>query len=88
MATLASGWTIPGRAPSAPVTAAGTVSKAGPGTPVVDPTPSGTARLILPFVLAVVVVVIVAGLAFGTGVHQGERRPSDAASVYSVPKTT
>ena len=88
VATLASGWTIPGRAPSAPVTAAGTVSKAGPGTPVVDPTPSGTARLILPFVLAVVVVVIVAGLAFGTAIHQDERRPSDAASVYSVPNTT
>lgn len=79
VATLSSGWTMPSRAGS--VTAA-------PGGPVVNPTQAGTARLVMPFVLAVVVVVLVAGLAFGTAVRSGDPGSQPADVAYRVPNTT
>ncbi len=78
VATLASGWTIPGRAPAA---------AGGVGGPVVNPTPEGAARLLMPFVLAVVVVVLVAGIALGTAVRSDDPGRQTAAT-YNSPKTT
>ena len=96
VATLAGGWTVPGRA-GARVSSSGS-GHATAGGPMVNPTPAGTARLVLPFALAVVVVVLVAGLAFGTATRRddaGRAIAADAASVaasatviYSSPKTT
>ena len=79
VATLSSGWTMPSRA--------GRVT-AAPGGPVVNPTQAGTARLVMPFVLAVVVVVLVAGLAFGTAVRSGDPGSQPADVAYRVPNTT
>jgi hypothetical protein len=79
VATLSSGWTMPRR--DGRVTAA-------PGGPVVNPTQAGTARLVMPFVLAVVVVVLVAGLAFGTAVRSGDPGSQPADVAYRVPNTT
>ena len=77
MATLSAGWTMPVAAPAA--------ATVGPG--VVDPTASGTARLVMPFALAVVVVVLVAGLAFGTAVRQDDPNRSARWVSQGVPTT-
>ena len=78
VATLAGGWSAPGRA--------GSVT-ASPDA-VVNPTAPGMARLILPFALSVVVVVLVVGIAIGTSVHEADPRAPTVAAIYSVPKTT
>jgi len=78
VATLAGGWSVPGRA--------GSVT-ASPDA-VVNPTAPGMARLILPFALSVVVVVLVVGIAIGTSVHEADPRAPTVAAIYSVPKTT
>ena len=93
VATLSAGWTMPGRPGG---TAAVTSARGTTAGPVANPTPDGMARLLLPFVLAVVVVVLVAGIALGTAARSGDAAsatagvPSDvtAGASYSVPKTT
>ena len=90
VATLAGGWTVPGRS-GGTATASGRVASGGP---VANPSKAGTARLILPFALAVVVMVVVVGLAFGTAVRRDDPNRSTADArvaaemTYSVPKTT
>jgi Uncharacterized membrane protein (homolog of Drosophila rhomboid) len=86
VATLSAGWSMPGRAGGVPVTGP-TVTAGGP---VANPTREGTARLLMPFVLAVVVVILVAGLAFGTAVRSGspvgqttDRSVSAATGVFA-----
>jgi membrane associated rhomboid family serine protease len=72
VATLSAGWTIPGRGSAA----AGVAD----GGPVANPTQAGTARLLMPLVFAVLVVVLVVGIAFGTAVR------ADDASSQSVAR--
>lgn len=74
VATLTGGWSAPART-GGTATAAGVVSSS---EPVVDPTKGGTARLVMPFALAVVVVVVVAGVAFGTAVRRDDPNRSTA----------
>ena len=63
VATLSAAWTMPGRGGSTIVAKDGRT---------VDPTPQGSGRFLVPFVLAVVVVVIVAGVVFGTAMRSGD----------------
>ena len=58
VATMSAAWTLP----------AGSRASRRPGAPVVDPTPAGAGRFVVPFVLAVAVVVIVAGVVVGQGI--------------------
>jgi membrane associated rhomboid family serine protease len=80
VATLSGGWSMPGRASGA--TGAG-------GAPVVDPTRAGTARLLMPLVLAAVVVVLVAGVAFGTAVRAADagRLTAGSVTVLDAPES-
>lgn len=79
VATMSSGWTIPGRSPATAGTADGAM---------VNPTRDGTARLLMPFVLAVVVVVLVAGIALGTAVRSDDPGRQTAVTTYSSPNAT
>ena len=79
VATMSSGWTIPGRSPATAGTADGAM---------VNPTREGTARLLMPFVLAVVVVVLVAGIALGTAVRSDDPGRQTAVTTYSSPNAT
>ena len=59
VATMSAAWTVPGRQPGVAAT---------PGGPVANPTPYGLERFLVPFVLAVLVVVLVTGLVIGAGI--------------------
>ena len=58
VATMSAAWTVPGRQPGVAT---------APGGPVVNPTPDGLERFVVPFVLATLIVVLVAGLLIGAG---------------------
>lgn len=71
VATMSAAWTVPGRGPGVQAT---------PGGPVVNPTPDGLGRFLVPFVLAVLVVVLVAGVVVGASLW-GDAPARDAAIV-------
>lgn len=90
VATMSAGWSIPGRSAS---TGVGAVASVAGDRPVANPTASGTARLLTPLALAVVVVVLVAGIAIGTADRRADPGRQTAvelvdAAIYKVPKTT
>ena len=77
VATMSAAWTVPGRQPAGAATS---------GRPVVNPTPDGVGRFLVPFVLAVLVVVLVAGLIIGTGIW-GDA-PGDSVPVATLVTPT
>ena len=76
VATMSAAWTVPGRGGGSVVAKDGRT---------VDPTPSGTGRLLVPFVLAVLVVVLVAGVAFGTASRADDPGRQTAVASGSWP---
>ena len=90
VATMSAGWSIPGRPSGTGIAAVASVAG---DRPVANPTASGTARLLTPLALAVVVVVLVAGIAIGTADRRADPGRQTAvemaeAATYRVPKTT